>query len=284
MQASVANPRSVTLPEEPLPTEDWVPSGIDTERPSSARIYDYFLGGAHNFAVDRQVAEQLIAAYPDVALISRANRAFLRRAVEYLVNAGVRQFLDLGSGIPTVGHVHEIAQRAAPESRIVFVDVDPIAVAHSRLMLADNDRTTVIQEDVRRPEQILDHPDLRGLLDFDEPIAVLVMALLHFLPDTDDPAGIVSRLTAPLTSGSYLAISHGSEDARDGSEAREIYRRSGIDLTWRNRQQIQALFADLELVEPGLVWVAEWRPDSALDAYHDDPTMSASYGGVARKP
>ena len=272
------------LPREPLEPQDWVPPDIDTEQPSSARIYDYLLGGAHNFAVDRKVADQLIAVYPDFPLLAQANRAFLRRAVEYLVDAGVRQFLDIGSGVPTVGHVHEIAQRAAPECRVAFVDIDPIAVAHSRLMLAGNDRTTVVQMDVRNPDEILGHPDVRELLDFSQPIAVLIVALLQFVPDADDPAGIVSRLTAPLASGSYLVMSHGTDDARDGTEGEDIYRRGGIEVTARTFQQVEALFAGLELVEPGVVWAPRWRPESALDVYHDQPERSAIYAGVARKP
>jgi SAM-dependent methyltransferase len=261
------------LPEEPPAPRDWVPPDIDTERPSSARIYDYFLGGAHNFAADRQVAEQLIAAYPDIPLLAQANRAFLRRAVEFLVDAGVRQFLDIGSGVPTVGHVHDIAHRVAPDAKVVFVDIDPVAVAHSRMMLADDHRIAVIQEDVRRPEQILDHPEVQRLIDFDQPVAVIVVALLHFLKDADDPAGILARLMAPLEAGSYLAIAHGSDDAREGSEARDIYRRGGIEVVSRTREQVEALLDGLELVEPGVVWVPQWRPESELDPYHDRPEM-----------
>jgi SAM-dependent methyltransferase len=270
--------------EDQVPADDWVPADVDTERPSAARIYDYYLGGAHNFAADRQVAEQMIATYPDLPLGIQANRAFLRRAVEFLVDAGVRQFLDIGSGVPTVGHVHEIAQRAAPESRVVFVDIDPVAVAHSRLLLANNDRATVIQEDVRRPEHILNHPETRRLLDLEQPIAVLVVALIHFIPDADDPVSILARLMRPLASGSYLAISHGSDDAREVAEGKEIYRRSGIELISRNRQQVKALFDGLDLVEPGVVWVQQWRPESPLDAFYDQPKLSVFYGGVGHKP
>src|SRR5919106_1662187 len=166
-------------------SDEWVPVDVNTERPSPARMYDYLLGGAHNFAVDRKMAEQAIAADPEVAQAAWVNRAFLRRAVEFLVDAGVRQFLDIGSGIPTVGHVHEVAQRVAPESRIVFVDIDPVAVAHSRQILAGNERTAVIQQDAREPERILNDPSARRLLDLAEPVAVLVVALLHFISDAD---------------------------------------------------------------------------------------------------
>jgi SAM-dependent methyltransferase len=268
-----------------VPSDDWVPPDIDVERPSPARVYDYVLGGTHNFPVDRQMADRLRAIDPNTELMARENRAFLRRAVEFLVDAGVRQFLDIGSGIPTVGHVHEIAQRAAPESRVVFVDIDPVAVAHSREILADNDRTTVIQEDVRRPEQIVGHPDLRDLLDLDQPVAVLLIALLHYLSDADDPARTVSRLTAPLAPGSYVALSHGTDDGpADMATMQQIGRRSGIEVTWRGRRQVEALFGDLELVDPGIVWVPQWRPESDADPYHDRPEMSANYAAVARKP
>jgi S-adenosyl methyltransferase len=264
-------------------SQEWA-SGIDTERPSAARMYDYFLGGAHNFAVDRQVAEQLIAKFPETPLIARQNRAFLRRAVEFLVDAGVRQFLDIGSGVPTVGHVHEIAQRAAPESRVVFVDIDPIAVAHSRLILADNDRTATIQQDVRNPEQIIEAAEVRDLLDLEQPIAVLVVALFHFVPDADDPADILSRLTASLASGSYLVISHFTTDARqDAVEGMEIYRRSGIEIASRTRAQVEALFNGFDLIDPGVVWVPQWRPESP-DEVGDHPEASGVYAGVGRKP
>jgi hypothetical protein len=271
--------------DDQVPAENWVPADIDTERPSAARIYDYYLGGAHNFAADRQVAEQMIAAYPEVPLMARENRAFLRRAVEFLVDAGVRQFLDIGSGVPTVGHVHEIAQRAAPESRVVFVDVDPVAVAHSRQILAGNDRTAVVHEDARRPELILNHPGVRDLLDLEQPVAVLLVALFHFIPDADDPATILSRLTRPLASGSYLAISHFTLDGMQGTDTDtglEIYRRGGIEITMRSREQVEALFRGFDLVEPGVVWVPQWHPDSPHDV-GDNPAATAFYGGVGRK-
>jgi hypothetical protein len=260
-------------------------AGIDIERPSAARVYDYVLGGAHNFAVDRQVAEQLLAVDPNTSLQAQANRAFLRRAVEFLVDAGVRQFLDIGSGVPTVGHVHEIAQAKAAESRIVFVDIDPVAVAHSRLILDGDDRTAVLQEDVRRPERLLQSPEVRGLLDFEQPVAVLLVALLHYVSDADRPADIVAQLMAPLASGSYLAVAHATEDGPvDMAKMREIGRRAGVEVTWRSRQEVHGLFAGLDLVEPGVVWVSQWRPESDIDVHADQPELSANYAGVARKP
>ena len=265
-------------------SEDWVPESVDTERPSSARIYDYALGGAHNFAVDRAVAEQMLAVYPQGPQIAQANRAFLRRAVEFLVDAGVRQFLDVGSGIPTVGHVHEVAQAKAPESRVVFVDIDPVAVEHSRLMLAGNDLTGAVHEDVRRPEHILAAPEVQRLLHLDQPVAVLMVALFHFIPDADDPTDLIARLTKPLVAGSYLALSHATEDSdEDATSAKEIYRRAGLDLTLRSHSQVEALFAGFDLVDPGVVWVPQWRPESPLDVFCDRPEASAGYSGVGRK-
>ena len=263
------------------------PEVADVEKPSAARIYDYLLGGSYNFEADRRVGEQTKEVYPGIVATMWANRAFLRRAVEYLVGAGVRQFLDVGSGIPTVGHVHEVAQAAAPDARVVYVDIDPVAVNLSREILSDNDRTAVIQEDVRAPERILDHPDLRSLIDLEQPVALLVVALFHFVPDRDDPKGLIARLSAPLVSGSYLVLSHATEDGiRDDTEtakAKEIYRSSGIDFTSRTRAQVTAMFAGFDLVEPGLVRVSQWRPD-ADTAVDDSPASSANYAGVGRKP
>jgi hypothetical protein len=265
-------------------SEEWVPAGIDTERPSPARIYDYWLGGTHNFAADRQVAEQMIAVVPRMPKIAQANRAFLHRAVESLVDAGVRQFLDVGSGIPTVGHVHEIAQAKAPQARVVFVDTDQVAVDHSRHLLADNDRTAVVHEDVRQPERILDAPEVQRLFDFTQPIAVLMIALFHFISDAEEPVGIISRLTGPFVRGSYLAISHGTQDGPyDPAEGEDVYRRAGIELTLRTREQVEGLFAGHDLVEPGVVWVPSWRQESQDDAFGDQPELSGIYAGVGRK-
>ena len=265
-------------------SEQGSPAGIDVERPSAARIYDYQLGGSHNFAADRQVAEQMAMLYPQVTQIAQANRAFLRRAVEHLVGAGVRQFLDIGSGIPTVGHVHEIAQHTAPDARVVYVDIDPVAVAHSHEILAGNERTAAVQADVRDPERIVTAPEVRALLDFDQPVAVLVLALFHFIPDAQDPAAILDALTAPLAPGSYLVMSHATEDEQgDTTQGRELYKRSGIELTLRSRPQVEALFAGFDLVDPGVVWLPQWRPESPGDLFCDSPASSAGYAGVGRK-
>src|SRR2546429_1327130 len=177
---------------------DWAPEAIDVDRPSAARIYDYALGGLHNFAVDREAAREMFAAMPDLPLLMQANRAFLRRAVQYLAGAGIRQFLDIGSGIPTVGNVHEIARQIAPRTRVMYIDIDPIAVAHSRAILEGDPLSGIVQEDLRRPEHILAHPDVRGLLDFSQPIGLLLVAVMQFVPEQDDPVGIVARLRDSL--------------------------------------------------------------------------------------
>lgn len=265
-------------------SDAWVPADINVERPSAARMYDFFLGGAHNFESDRRAAEQAMAQYPGVKFAAWANRAFLRRAVQFLADKGIRQFLDVGSGIPTVGHVHEIAQARDPGASVVYVDTDPVAVAHSRELLADNERTAVIQEDVRRPEHIINHPHTQRLLDFDRPAAVLVVALFHFVPAPDTHVDIISRLMSPWPSGSYLVISHGTADGSpDLSKVGEIYKRSGIDGGPRSREEVTALFEGYELVEPGVVWAPEWRAEPLDDLALDRPESSAVYVGVAGK-
>jgi SAM-dependent methyltransferase len=262
---------------------DWAPETIDIERPSVARMYDYYLGGSHNFAVDRAAAQQMIAAVPEAPLMAQANRAFLRRAVRFLIDAGIRQFLDIGSGIPTVGNVHEIAQEAAPDARVAYVDIDPVAVAHSRHILSGNDLAAVVQEDLRRPRAILDHPQIRSLIDFDEPVAVMIVAVLHFVPDSDDPAGIIKTLRDALVPGSFLALSQASDDGRGADErqdAEDVYRRTDNPLSVRGRTEVAGFFDGFTLVEPGVVWVPEWRPDSPESA--EEAHRAVFLGGVGR--
>jgi hypothetical protein len=264
---------------------DWAPEGIDTERPSAARIYDYWLGGSHNFAVDRDIARQVTALVAEVPLIMQANRAFLHRAVRFLVEAGIRQFLDIGSGIPTLGNVHEVVQAIAPDARVVYVDVDPVAVAHSRHILTGNRNVGVVQEDLRNPEKILGHDEVDRLLDLTRPVAVLLLAVLHFLPDEDDPVGIVSRLHTAVVPGSYLAISHGTADNLPAEEARrsiELLNRTPTPPRSRTRADVELFFSGLDLVEPGLVWAPQWRPEHP-DEVGDHPERSAAYVGVARR-
>jgi S-adenosyl methyltransferase len=262
----------------------WAPQGVDIERPSQARMYDYLLGGSHNFAIDRAAAQQGIAVMPDMALQVQANRAFLHRAVRFLTDAGIRQFLDIGSGIPTLANVHEVAQKSAPDARAVYVDLDPVAVAHGRHILADDDAAVVIQEDLRRPEAILNHPEVRALLDLDQPIALLMLAILHVIPDSADPASIVARLRDGLPSGSYLAISHATDESLPDVWAHlvELSKQTPTPVTPRSRAQIERFFTGFELVPPGLVWAPLWRPQ-ATDEVGERPERSSNYVGVGRK-
>jgi SAM-dependent methyltransferase len=255
------------------------------ERPSVARIYDYHLGGSHNFAADRKAAEQIAAIMPELPLIMRANRAFLGRAVRFVAAAGVRQFLDLGSGIPTAGNVHEIAQRASPEARIVYVDVDPIAVAHSRAILADNPFATAVRADLREVNTVLRLPDVTELIDLALPVAVLMVAVLHFVPDRDDPAGIVAGYRDAMAPGSYLVMSHAaaSEDEAapaGADDAAAEYSRTVAEATLRTRAQVLDLLGGFGLVPPGVVYVDQWRPD-ANDA---STRRLAQWVGVGRRP
>jgi hypothetical protein len=238
---------------------------MDLERPSVARMYDYFLGGSHNFAVDREAARQIIAAAPEAPVAAQANRAFLRRATRFLVDLGVRQFLDIGSGIPTVGNVHEIAQQLAPQTRVMYVDIDPVAVAHSRQILDGNDLAGVIQEDLRQPDRVLDNPDLRKLIDLGEPVAVMLVAVLHFVPDAANPAGVIAALRRELPPGSYLVLSHASAEGREDQvdSIKSVYERQRVDNSVhpRSRAEVTQMFDGFELVPPGVVWVSEWRPE-----------------------
>ncbi|MFC7339933.1 SAM-dependent methyltransferase [Saccharopolyspora griseoalba] len=231
-------------------------------------MYDYYLGGSHNFEADRAAAERVLALVPETRTFARENRAFLQRVVRYLVaRAGVTQFLDLGSGIPTVGNVHEIAQGLQPESRVVYVDHEPVAVAQSQRMLTGNDQATAIQGDLRHPDRVLHHPEVHRLLDFSRPVAVLTISVFPFVADVDDPVGIISAYREACAPGSYLALSHGLTldywpDAT--AEVIETYKSSTHPLHPRTPEQITALFAGYQLVEPGVVFTSAWHPDHPL--------------------
>lgn len=262
----------------------WAPQDIDLDRPSGARVYDYFLGGAHNFAVDRELAGMIASMTPDIGDTMRANRAFLRRVVRRLVDDRITQFLDIGSGIPTVGNVHEVAQQADPSCRVVYVDVDPIAVSHSRAILDGNPGTVVIQADARDVEQIVADPDVRGLLDFDRPIAVLVLGVLHFVPDGDDPAGIVARLRGSVPAGSTLALVNVTHEDQPPEviEAQKLSSRTGTPIFLRSRAELLAQFDGWDLVEPGLVHLPLWHPDVPL-ADGERPERFGALAGLAVK-
>jgi hypothetical protein len=237
-------------------------------------MYDYFLGGSHNFAADRELAEQALSVFPDAPYVVRANRAFLRRAVTMLCGLGIDQFLDLGSGIPTVGNVHEVAHAANPAARIVYVDSDPVAAAHSAALLADEPLVHVLRADLRDPELVLrEVAEADGQLDLSRPVAVLLVSVLPFIPDTDDPAGIVAAYRDGTVPGSYLAISHGTNDYQPEvvGEVEGLYTRTTQPGVFRSREQILALMPGYELVPPGLVDAILWRPDPDEQQGHQDP-------------
>ncbi|MEV4640655.1 SAM-dependent methyltransferase [Actinoplanes sp. NPDC049548] len=259
---------------------------LDTGRAHPARVYDYLLGGKDNFAADRAAAQQGLQVNPDAATAPLQNRAFLRRAVHHLAaEAGIRQFLDIGTGLPTSPNVHEVAQAVDPSARIVYVDNDPIVLTHARALLegTSRGRTAYVDADLRDVDQILGAPELGETLDLGRPVAVLLLAILHFLDDEADPYAIVSKLMGALPSGSYLVVSHITADYDPVSWARftEIMRRQGITTRLRDRAEVARFFAGLEPVEPGVVPILRWRPDA--DEQLGD-AQAALYGGVARKP
>lgn len=252
--------------------------------PSSARIYDYLLGGKDNFPADREAAEEMVRQSPKIRAGARMNRAFVRRAVRYLVREeGILQLLDIGAGLPTQGNVHEIALAENPEARVVYVDHDPVVLAHVRDLLDRERSAVVIQHDVREPEAILTDPELRELFDFDQKVAVLTNAIMHFIPDRDDPRGLIARLLAPFPAGSCLGLTHATADSSaEFAEAVKVMDEATTPAFLRGRQQVLNLVDDLDLVEPGLVWAPTWRPDAG-DEIPQDPADSLLYAVVARK-
>jgi len=263
---------------------NWVPTSVDLEKPSSARMYDYLLGGNHNFAVDRDLLGKLLAVQPEAKRFAIMNRAFMRRAVLFLIEQGIRQFLDLGSGIPTVGNVHEIAQQVSPDARVVYVDNEHVAVEHSQLLLKDNDNAVMVHADITKPGLVLNDPATRRMLDFSRPIGLLAITIGHYVLDEHDPAAVFGAYRDALPSGSYLALSHLTDDFSlvKGDELAEIMKRSQNNIQARTRSEVLALFGDFELVEPGLTTTSEWRPEAGT-APVDDPEGDGLYAGVARK-
>ncbi|WP_432840529.1 SAM-dependent methyltransferase [Dactylosporangium sp. CA-092794] len=254
---------------------------VDPNRPSAARIYDRYLGGRHNFAVDREVAQRAVDLVPSIPRIARANRGFLRRAVRYAVSRGVRQFLDIGSGIPTEGNVHEIAREADPQARVVYVDIDPTAVVHARQILTGDPRTAVVQADLHEADRILDDPQVRAQLDFDRPVCLLLIAMLHFVPDTPELRAALRRYHDTLAPGSLLAVSHATASARPAEMRRlaDLYTRTGTSMVVRDGPELLGLLDGWELVEPGMVFSPQWRPDLA-DPPVEDPASYATLAAV----
>jgi O-methyltransferase involved in polyketide biosynthesis len=257
---------------------------FDTSVPHIARVYDYWLGGKDNFAADRELGEQTLQAYPNLVFSVRANRAFLARAVRFLAGeAGIRQFLDIGTGIPTANNTHEVAQRIAPEARIVYVDNDPIVLSHARALLKSSKQgaCAYLEADLRDPDAIL--AAAAGTLDFSQPVAIMLIAVMHFIGDDAQASAIISRLTAACVPGSYMVISHVGGDI-DTDQQTEMVRRLNQSVaekaTMRDRAGVTRLFDGLELLAPGVVRVSDWRPNSDLEAAR--PT--GLWGGVGRKP
>jgi hypothetical protein len=261
--------------------------GIDTTTPNVARIYDYLLGGKDNFAADRGAATELIAMIPDVAAIARDNRSFLGRAVRYLAGeCGIRQFLDLGGGLPTQANVHELAQGVAPESRVVYVDHDPVVASHGQALLASGNQVAMVLADLRDVAAVLGHPEVRALLDLSRPVAVLCTSTLHFIPDEDGPHEIIAEYRDRMAPGSHLVITHApdvpEEDPNgDVASATSVYRRASAQLSARPLPEILRFFDGFELVEPGLVWMPEWRPEPGTER---SGRLKSLCAGVGRKP
>jgi hypothetical protein len=267
----------------PLPPEQEEQVDFDTSVAHIARVYDYWLGGKDNFEADRTAGEEALAAYPDLVSSVRANRAFLARGVRFLAaEAGIRQFLDIGTGIPSANNTHEVAQLVAPKSRVVYVDNDPIVLAHARALLVGRPEGTTdyLDADLRETEKILDHA--RGLLDFSQPVAVMLVAVLHLIGPEDHPYGIVSQLMDAVPPGSYLLLSHVASDiepekmAEMGKRLNRLLAQKGY---YRAQAEVTQFFTGLELLEPGVVPVQHWRQDSEIEGAR----RAAMWGGVARK-
>ncbi len=257
------------------------------ERPSTARIYDYLLGGHHNFAADRVAGERMRVLVPHAPLVMQANRAFLRRAVTFLVEQGIEQFLDLGSGIPTMGNVHEVAQALNPNARIVYVDRDPVAIQHSASILEGNPKAAALHGDIRAPEEILQQPQARALLDLQQPLGVLLVAVLHFVPTDEEASAIVHLLRNRVARDSYFAIAHGTDEGVPRElveEGERLYAQTSTPGRLRTRAEILRLFDGLDLIEPGLVWAPLWRPERPDDLLVDRPEASMNLVGVGRRP
>jgi hypothetical protein len=271
-----------------LTADAYLGAGIDTSRPHPARMYDYYIGGKNHFAADRALADRALASWPAGRIGLRENRRFLGRVVRHLAaEAGVRQFLDIGSGLPTSNNVHEVAQAVDSSSRVVYVDNDSMVLAHARALLASapEGRTAYIQADLRSPLDILRSPVTRSVLDFSKPVALMLVAVLHFLQEEDKPEAVLSTLLDALPSGSYLAASHVTmeHDPVGVGGGQRAYQEAGIPMHVRDADEFAPLaFSGLKLVPPGVVLVSEWRPDS--NAPRPTPAEVSFYGGVARKP
>ncbi|MDI2131578.1 SAM-dependent methyltransferase [Yinghuangia seranimata] len=257
----------------------WAPEEIDLSKPSVARVYDYYLGGSHNFEVDREMAAQAVAMWPELPRIMQENRAFMRRAVRHLLDDGITQFLDIGSGIPTVGSTHEVVRNAGSDAPVVYVDLDPVAVAHGRAILAGDPRAAMLGGDLRQPQDVLEAAAATGLVDLERPLGVLLVAVLHFVHDDEGPADIMATLHKHTAPGSRLVVSHASGDGRPdkAAEHQDLYRSRNAPMHMRGRAEIGALLSGFDLVDPGLVFLPEWRPEPGAEPVAD----AALFAGIA---
>jgi len=263
----------------------WAPRGIDISVPSVSRIYDFYLGGSHNFEADREAARRAMEFMPGLPKIMQANRAFMRRAVRFAAAEGITQFLDIGSGIPTFGSVHEVARAVSPQARVMYVDHDPVAVAHSQAVLAGDEHADVLAADLRKPREILDSPQVRGLIDQNRPVALLLVAILHFVEDMDDPYAAVAELRDALAPGSLLVLSHASYEGiplppERAEGAVDVYKDIRNPLVMRSRDSIARFFEGYDMVEPGLVPMPHWRPETAPE--DEDAYSFSGFAGVGR--
>lgn len=268
--------------------ETWVPQDIPLDKSNVARVYDYLLGGHHNFEIDRKAGRRMEEVYPFIRQGVFANRGFLCRAVEYVVRQGIRQFIDLGSGIPTVGNVHEVAQDIAWGTRVVYVDIDRVAVAHSRAMLIDNPNATAIRADAAYPRRIIDHEEVQALIDFEEPLGLLGVSIFHMIIDDERLDNLVHEWKQMMASGSYFVIAHPTYDEAPQEAVKEIQRihasRSGAESKMRSLERLSSLLDDFEMIEPGWVHPPLWRPIDPDAPLRDEPEKSLAWAGVGRKP
>jgi hypothetical protein len=270
---------------------DALPAGVDPAKPTPARMYDYFLGGTNNFEADRQLGDRLRALVPEIGDSAWANRSFHQRAARWIAERGIRQFIDIGAGLPTQGNTHDLVRQVTPGARVVYVDNDPMVLAHGTALLGEPENTKIIMADLRDPEAVLNHPDLRELIDFDEPIGLLMTGVMYFVADASDPWGVVARYLAAIAPGSYLALSHLTADSkpvRAVEESVDVYARGTESINFRSKAEVERFFEGLELVEPYqgagpvVTHVGLWGAEDPVLADTDDSRWL--YCGVARRP
>jgi hypothetical protein len=273
----------MTLTDQGFPVAE-----IDTSKPHPARMYDYYLGGKDNYEVDREAAQRVIDLAPDIVPMAQANRAFMHRAVRFLAESGIRQIIDIGTGIPTAPNTHQVAHEVSPQVRVAYVDNDPIVAAHAGAYLLGSGNTGFLLGDLREPESILGHPTIGKLIDFDQPVGLMLVATLHFVRDDEDPARLVAAYRDALPKGSYLVLSHGTNDFHRAdprsSQARDIYRDRGATATLnlRSYDEVLDFFRDLDVIEPGLVQPPLWRPDG-VQPTEEELAHIGFYSGVGIK-